>query len=54
MDVEGYSFDLTEFRYKGSNVSAMKDVGENIHFEISSHFVITEFDITGVANLQLG
>ena len=43
-----YSFDMTEFRYKGSNINVLKALGENIHFGISCHFVITEFDITGV------
>ena len=39
---------MTEFCYKGSNISAMKALGERTHFDISGHFVITEFDIEGV------
>ena len=34
-----FSFDMTEFCYKGSNISAMKALGERTHFDI------TEFDI---------
>ena len=37
-----FSFDMTEFCYKGSNISVMKALGER------THFVITELDIEGV------
>ena len=43
-----YSFDITEIRYKGSYINVLKALGENIHFDISGYFVITELDITGV------
>ena len=36
-----FSFEITEFCYKGSNICA---IGEKIYFDISGHFVITEFD----------
>ena len=48
-----FSFDMTEFSYKGSNISAMKALGERIHLDISGHFVITEFDIEGVYCIYL-
>ena len=28
-----FSFDMTEFYYKGSNISAIKALGERIHFD---------------------
>ena len=28
-------------RYKGSNISVIKAIGKNIHFDISGYFVIT-------------
>ena len=43
-----YLFDITEFRYKGSYISGLEVLRENIHFDISGHFVISEFDIEGV------
>ena len=48
-----FSFDMTEFSYKGSNISAMKALGERTHFNIIGHFVITEFDIEGVYCIYL-
>ena len=39
---------MTEFCYKGSNISAMKALGERTHFDKRGHFVIIEFDIEGV------
>ena len=41
-------FDLTVFRYNGSYINDLEDLGENIHFDISDYFVIPEFDIEGV------
>ena len=43
-----YLFDITEFRYKGSDINSLEFIGENIHFDISGYFVISEFDIEGV------
>ena len=43
-----YLFDITEFCYKGSNIDVLKVIRVNIHFDISGHFVATEFDISGV------
>ena len=43
-----YSFDITEFRYKGSYINGLEVLGENIHFDISGYFVISEFDIEEV------
>ena len=40
-----YLFDITEFRYKGSYINGLEVLGENIHFDISGYFVISEFDI---------
>ena len=42
------SLDITEFRYKGCNINCLEVVGENIHFDISGYFVISEFDVEGV------
>ena len=42
------SFELTEFRYKGSYINCLEVLGENILFDISEYFVISEFDIEGV------
>ena len=39
-----FSFEITEFCYKGSNICAFHALGGKIHFDISGHFVITEFD----------
>ena len=39
-----FSFEITQFCYKGSNICAIQALGENIHFDISGHFVICEFD----------
>ena len=39
-----FSFEITEFCYKGSNICAIQALGEKTHFDISGHFVITEFD----------
>ena len=39
-----FSFEITEFCYKGSNICVIQALGENTHFDISGHFVITEFD----------
>ena len=43
-----YLFDITEFRYKESYFNGLEVLGENIHFDISGYFVISEFDIEGV------
>ena len=43
-----YLFNITEFRYKGSYLNGLEVLGENIHFDISGYFVISEFDIEGV------
>ena len=43
-----YLFDITQFRYKGSYINGLEVLGGNIHFDISSHFVISDFDIEGV------
>ena len=43
-----YLFDITEFRYKGSYINCLEVLGENIHFDISGYFVISECDIEGV------
>ena len=43
-----YLFGITEFRYKGSYISGLEVLRENIRFDISGHFVISEFDIEGV------
>ena len=43
-----YLFDITEFREKWSYIIGLKVLGENIHFDISGYFVISEFDIEGV------
>ena len=39
---------MTEFCYNGSNISAMKALGERTQFDIRGHSVITEFDREGV------
>ena len=39
-----FFFEITEFCYKGSNICAIQALGEKTHFDISDHFVITEFD----------
>ena len=37
-----YLFDITEFRYKGSYTNGLEVLGENINFDISGYFVISE------------
>ena len=39
-----FSFEITEFCYKGSNICVTQALGVKTHFDISGHFVITEFD----------
>ena len=39
-----FSFEITEFCYKGSNICAIQALGKKTHFNISGHFVIAEFD----------
>ena len=39
-----FSFEITEFYYKGSNICALQALGEKTHFDISGHFVLSEFD----------
>ena len=40
-----FSFETAEFCYKGSNICAIQALWEKIHFDISGHFVITEFEV---------
>ena len=44
---------MTEFCYNGSNISAMKGLGERTQFDISGHSGITEFDIEGVYGIYI-
>ena len=44
---------MTEFCYNGSNINAMKGLGEMTHFDISGHFAITKFDIEGVCSIYI-
>ena len=37
-----YLFDITEFRYKRSYINGLEVLEENIHFDISGYFVISE------------
>ena len=43
-----YLFDITKFRYKRSYNNGLEVLGEDIHFDISGYFDISEFDIKGV------
>ena len=43
-----YLFDITEFRYKGSYINGLEVLGENISFDISGYYVISELVIEGV------
>ena len=43
-----YVFNITEFRHKGSHNNGLEFLGENIDFDISGYFVISEFDIEEV------
>ena len=43
-----YLFDISEFRYKDQYINGLEFLGENIQFDISGYFVISEFDIEGV------
>ena len=43
-----FSFNMTEFCYKGSNISAMKALGERTHLDINGHFFMIEFDTEAV------
>ena len=42
-----YSLNITEFRYKGSNINVLKVLGE-YSLQCKRSFVITESDKTGV------
>lgn len=39
-----FSFEITEFYYKGSSICAIHVLEEKTDFELSGHFVITKFD----------
>ena len=48
-----YLFGITEFRYTGSYINGFEVLGENIHFDMSGYFVISEVDIEGIDCMYL-